>query len=110
MVAVVLVLFLIFLHFTWKGAIRWVGVPLLITGIVCYVGNVTGRNILSDQITTMDLPSPLTADMVTQMVNDIMSPAGTYAIIIGAIGLVLVVVSFFLREIRQRLAKPALKE
>jgi hypothetical protein len=107
MVAVVFVLFLIFLHFTWKGACRWIGVPLLISGLVCYVVNLILNGLVSDQIATMDLPALLTADMVTQITSDMLSPANTYAIIIGAVGLVLIVVSFFLPGGKQKPAKSA---
>jgi len=98
MIAGVFALLLIFLHFTVQGACRHLGIPLFVTGVCCYVGGLVAVNILSNRMGALDLPSPLTTELVTQLTRDILAPANTYAIFIGAAGLALIIVSFFIKS------------
>ena len=98
MLSGVFALLLIFLHFTVKGACRYLGIPLFITGVCCYVGGLVATSILSGRMGSLNLPSPLSAELVTQIMRDSISPANTYAIIIGVAGLVLIIASFFIKN------------
>ena len=102
-----LAIFLILVHLflldsTPKGAGLFAGILLLVTGIAIFVIKAVGTSIASGQISTMEIPSPLTPELLTRVAKDSLAPAGTWAIIIGVVGLVLIVASLFLvKWIRQ---------
>jgi hypothetical protein len=93
--AVISALLLVLLHFSVKGACRALGIPLATAGVFSYVIAVVGLNISSSQIGNLDLPSPLTPEMLTQIVEDFFAPASRYAIILSIAGLALIAFSFF---------------
>lgn len=107
-----LAIFIILIHLflldsTPRGAGLFAGIFLLITGIASYVVKLVSTNIASGQIGTMEIPSPLTPELLTRVAKDSLAPAGTWAIIIGVVGLALIVASLFLfRWIQQSNLEP----
>lgn len=95
MVTAILGLFLVFLHFSIKGAFRVLGIPLFTAGVLCYAINMVAIRLAPGRLSGMDLPSSITVSTVTQIARDVLAPANTYAIIIGAVGLALIIAPFF---------------
>lgn len=102
---IIVFLHLFVLRSTVKRASRHLGVSLLATGLFCFIVKLVATSIASSQIDRIDLPSPLTTDLVTRVVRDGLAPAGTYSFVIIAAGTVLIVASFFL--VKGRAAKQA---
>lgn len=91
-----LILHRFFLGSTPKVTCRFFGVLLFITGIFCFAIRMIVSNVGTARIESVDLPSPLTSDVVIQIANDSLAPATTYSVLIMVVGVVLVVASFFL--------------
>ncbi len=105
MVTAILALFLVFLHFSIKGAFRVLGTPLFTAGVLCYAINTVAIRLAPGRLSGMDLPSSITVNTVIQIARDVLAPANTYAIIIGAVGLVLIIASFFFGKKKEKKAK-----
>lgn len=94
--AVFLALLLAFLHFRLKSTFRVWGFSLLLGGAGAYAIAAVAVSRAPDLIAKTDLPSPFTPDMLLTAVEDFFSTPNLYGIGIGAAGLVLFIVSFFL--------------
>ena len=80
-----------------RGATRWIGIPCLISGIVTYVGTFVIRNFAGGLITQVGLPVPLGSWLV-QLVSDALAPMRVYGIVLMAVGVALLIVSFVYRR------------
>ncbi len=80
-----------------RGATRWIGIPCLISGIVSYVGTFFIKNFVEGLITGVNLPVPLGSWLV-QLVSDSLAPMRVYGIVLMAVGVALLIVSFVYRR------------
>jgi len=80
-----------------RGATRWIGIPCLISGIVTYVGTFVIRNFAGGLITQVSLPVPL-GSWLAQLVSDVLAPMRVYGIVLMAVGVALLIVSFVYRR------------
>lgn len=80
-----------------RGATRWIGIPCLISGIVTYVGTFVIRNFAGGLITQVSLPVPL-GSWLAQLVSDALAPMRVYGIVLMAVGVALLIVSFVYRR------------
>ncbi len=76
-----------------RGATRWIGVPCLISGIVTYVGTFFIRNFAEGLMAQIDLPAPL-GNWQAQLVSEALAPMRVYGIVLMAVGVALLIVSF----------------
>lgn len=76
-----------------RGATRWIGIPCLISGIVTYVATFFIRDFAEGLITQLNLPAAL-AGWQAQLVSEALSPMRIYGIILIAVGVALLIVSF----------------
>ena len=76
-----------------RGATRWIGIPCLISGIVTFVGTFLIRNFTGGLITQLNLPAPL-GSWLGQLVGDSLAPMRVYGIVLMAVGVALLIVSF----------------
>ena len=82
-----------------RGATRWIGIPCLISGIVTFVGTFLIRNFTGGLITQLKLPAPLSS-WLGQLVGDSLAPMRVYGIVLMAVGVALLIVSFVYKRHR----------
>ena len=80
-----------------RGATRWLGIPCLICGVLSYVGTFVARHFAGILMTQIDLPLQLQA-WLPQLLNDSLAPMQIYGIVLMAVGVALLVVSFVYRR------------
>jgi hypothetical protein len=91
--SLLLILGIVLIHREVRGATRSLGITFLSCGVFIYLSNFLARYFLSPQL----LEVSLLADFQTklpQLMADIQSPLEIYAIVLAAIGVALLVVSF----------------
>ncbi len=76
-----------------RGATRDLGITLLTCGVIIYLGNLATKYFAKVSITQLPLPAQLQT-LVPQLLSDSLAPLDMYSIILAAIGIVLLVVSF----------------
>lgn len=96
MVAGILAVLIVLLNFSARGASRYLGIPLAVAGIIIYGSGSIGMGKVQEQMMGVELPGMMTAEIVSRIARDLMAPAATFGLIIGAAGLVLIVLSFFM--------------
>ncbi len=96
--AVFLAVLLIFLHFTVKDAIRVLGFCSLIGGAISWGAAFALNKVAPSIVDKWNLPTYITKDMVLKVIRDFSSPANIYSIVLMAVGVVLIVVSFFIKR------------
>ena len=80
-----------------RGATRWLGIPCLIAGVLSYVGTFVARHFAGILMTQIDLPVQLQA-WLPQLLNDSLAPMQVYGIVLMAVGVALLVISFIYRR------------
>jgi hypothetical protein len=76
-----------------RGATRWIGIPCLISGIATYVGTFLIRHLVGGVMAQIDLPAPV-QDWWPQFLSDSLAPMRVYGIVLMAVGVALLIVSF----------------
>jgi hypothetical protein len=76
-----------------KGATRWIGIPCLVSGIVTYVATFVIKHFAGEALSGIDLPPELQS-WLPRLLNDSLAPLGTYGIVLMAVGVALLIVSF----------------
>lgn len=100
--AVLFALLLILLHFRVKAALRAIGFPVFLGGVVALVIGIVGGSVASGKMSGMELPSPLTAEMFTTIVKDFLAAPNPFIYSLIALGFVLILVSFIYSIYRER--------
>jgi len=96
---VLLVLAIIFLHRSVKGATRELGITFLIYGIIEYAGVWATRNFLPASLPLPDIPSAL-QPWLTGLIRDFVAPLEIFSIGLMAGGAALIIVSIVYRPRR----------
>jgi len=76
-----------------RGATRWIGIPCLVSGIVTYVATFVIKRFAGAALAGIDLPLELQS-WLSRILDDSLAPLGTYGIILMAVGVALLIVSF----------------
>jgi len=80
-----------------KSATRWLGIPCLISGVVSYAGTFLIRDMAGQLLSQLELPGQL-RDWLSLLVNDSLGPMRIYGIVLIAVGVALLIVSFVHRR------------
>jgi hypothetical protein len=88
-----LIMGIILLDRRLRSATRWIGIPCLVSGIVTYVGTFLIRHFTGGLIMQLNLPVPL-GDWFSQLVSDSLAPMRVCGIVLMAVGVALLIVSF----------------
>ena len=96
---VLLVLAIIFLRRSVKGATRELGITFLIYGIIEYAGVWATRNFMPTSLPLLDIPSSL-QPWLTGLIRDFVAPLEIFSIGLMAGGAVLIIVSIVYRPRR----------
>jgi hypothetical protein len=88
-----LILGIVLIHREVRGATRSLGVTFLSCGVVIYLSNFLARYFVSPRLLEMSLPADFQTKLPILMA-DFHAPLDWYAIVLAAIGVVLLVVSF----------------
>jgi hypothetical protein len=88
-----LILGIVLIHREVRGATRSLGVTFLSCGVVIYLSNFLARYFVSPRLLEMSLPADFQTKL-PQLMADLHAPLDWYAIVLAAIGVVLLVVSF----------------
>jgi hypothetical protein len=103
-----------------KGFFLWWGIPLLIVGVIAFTSSSAvpllmnwaisryGSSLLPEAISTGLLD--LAIDLVHYVLGSITSAINTQGAILGGVGLVFIIVSFFFKRRRQVVVEPRLEE
>ena len=76
-----------------KGATRWIGIPCLISGIVTYVATFVIKHFAGEALSGIG-PPPELQSWLSRLLNDSLAPLGIYGIVLMAVGVALLIVSF----------------
>ncbi|MFP3976098.1 MAG: hypothetical protein ACOC6S_03480 [Chloroflexota bacterium] len=93
-VMVLLILAIVLIYRTVKGATRSLGIVFLLYGIVGLAGVILARSIATTHLTGLDLPSAVQS-LPVQLLNDGTSPLQVLSIGMIVVGIILVLVSIF---------------
>jgi hypothetical protein len=88
-----LILGIVLIHREVRGATRSLGVTFLSCGVVIYLSNFLARYFVSPRLLELSLPADFQTKL-PQLMADFHAPLDWYAIVLAAIGVVLLVVSF----------------
>jgi hypothetical protein len=88
-----MILLMILVYREVKGSCRQIGFTFLIVGIVSLVGAFVARSIANSQLASSDIPAALQT-WAPNVVTDVLTPLGIYAIGLIVVGIALTVVSF----------------
>jgi hypothetical protein len=88
-----LIMGIILLNRRVRGATRWIGLPCLISGIVTYVATFIIKRFAGEALSGIELPSQLQS-WLPGVISDSLAPLGTYGIVLMAVGVALLIVSF----------------
>lgn len=91
--SLLMILIIILVYREVKGSCRQIGFTFLGVGVVSLVGAFVARSIANSQLATIDMPATLQT-WAPNVVTDVLTPLGIYAIGLIVVGIALTVVSF----------------
>ncbi len=91
--SLLMILLIILAQFSVRGSTRQLGITFLSVGAVSLAGAFIARSVINSQLTTSDLPATLQT-WAPEVVTDVLTPLGIYAIGLLAVGIALTIVSF----------------
>lgn len=91
--ALLLILGIVLIYREVRGATRSLGITFLTCGVFTYLGNLATKYFIGAQFTQVVMPAQLQTRL-PQLLSDLLAPLDIYSIVLAAIGVVLLIVSF----------------
>ncbi|MFC2008262.1 hypothetical protein ACFLT0_01040 [Chloroflexota bacterium] len=88
-----LILSIVMIYREIRGATRGLGITFLICGVITYLGNLAVKYFAGARITQIAMPVEYRA-LLPRLLVDILVPLDIYSIVLAAIGVALIIVSF----------------
>lgn len=81
-----------------KSIIRFIGNSLFMGGLISYGTGVLAVNMTSQKFRSGEMPNTIPEDIILGVLQDVMEPVKTYGVILLVPGVILLILSFFIKE------------
>jgi hypothetical protein len=95
-IILLLILFIVLVHREVRGSTRGIGINFLICGVLGYLSVFAAEKLTGPLLVQASMP-PYIQTWLPQLLSDTLAPLGMYSIVLMAIGVVLLIVSFAYR-------------